>query len=58
LAYPTRKEEAAVRVLLLILALAVAPAGCNTIEGAGRDISGAGEVLEDGARKTKRALFD
>ena len=29
---------------------------CNTVEGAGRDIQGAGEAVEDGAKKVKKAI--
>ncbi|MGY6626954.1 MAG: entericidin A/B family lipoprotein [Oceanicaulis sp.] len=32
---------------LLILAAALALAGCNTIQGVGQDITRTGEVLED-----------
>ncbi|MEQ1689163.1 MAG: entericidin A/B family lipoprotein [Sphingopyxis sp.] len=36
------------RRILALLALALI-AGCNTIEGAGRDIQSAGQVVEDAA---------
>lgn len=39
-----------IRYLLAILMLAAAPAfmaGCNTVEGAGRDISGTADWTED-----------
>jgi len=31
-------------------------AACNTIEGAGRDIQAGGEVISEGASKTKKAI--
>jgi entericidin A len=41
-------------VLLLTLAgLGFAVAGCNTIEGAGKDIKAAGGAIEKSAEKTK-----
>jgi predicted small secreted protein len=39
--------------LLALLALAAATTGCNTVEGAGRDIQGAGEAIEDTARDAR-----
>ena len=33
-------------------------AGCNTIEGVGRDLQGAGTAVEKGAKKVKRAVTD
>ena len=30
--------------------------GCNTIRGAGEDISEGGEAISDGAQKTKEAI--
>ena len=44
------------RVLAIILAAGLMVSACNTIEGAGRDIQGAGEVVEDGARTVKKAI--
>jgi entericidin B len=38
---------------LSILALAWGLAGCNTIEGAGKDIAKAGEKIEEAAKKAK-----
>jgi predicted small secreted protein len=39
------------RLRLLLLLLALLPLGaCHTIQGAGRDIQRAGEVIEDSAR--------
>ena len=37
----------------LIVATVVALAGCNTIEGAGKDIKAAGGAVEKAASKTK-----
>jgi len=39
--------------LLALAGLAVAVAGCNTIEGAGKDIKAAGGGIEKAAEKTK-----
>ena len=44
------------RMLLPVLICVAALTGCNTIEGVGRDVQGAGEVVEDGAKKVKKAL--
>ena len=33
-------------------------AGCNTVKGVGRDIQKGGEVVEDAAQKTGRAVDD
>ena len=44
------------RTIILLIAGAIALAGCNTVEGVGRDVQGAGEVIEKGAKKTKRAI--
>ncbi len=39
--------------ILALAGLAVALAGCNTIEGAGKDIKAAGGAVEKSAEKTK-----
>jgi predicted small secreted protein len=39
--------------LIAALAFAALAAGCNTIEGAGKDIKKAGEKIEDAASKKK-----
>jgi entericidin A len=39
------------RILFVLLAAAYVLAGCNTIEGAGKDIQKAGEKIEDAAKK-------
>jgi entericidin A len=39
--------------LLALLALAASTTACNTVEGAGRDIQGAGEKVEDTARDVR-----
>lgn len=39
-------------MLLALLALAA----CNTIEGAGEDISGGGEIISDTASDTKKEI--
>jgi entericidin B len=40
-------------VLLGLAGLAVAIAGCNTIQGAGKDVKAAGGAIEKAAEKTK-----
>lgn len=42
---------------LLLLAL-FGLAACNTVEGAGRDVSAGGEALSEAARDVKGALSD
>ena len=37
--------------LLILLAAVLVLAGCNTLEGAGKDIQKAGEKIEDAAKK-------
>jgi predicted small secreted protein len=39
------------RILFVLLAAAYVLAGCNTLEGAGKDIQKAGEKIEDAAKK-------
>jgi predicted small secreted protein len=39
--------------LLSLLAFALVAAGCNTIEGAGRDIKATGQAVEKAAEKSK-----
>ncbi len=39
------------RLLLLAIAAAAVLGGCNTIEGAGKDIQKAGEKIEDAAKR-------
>ena len=39
--------------LLFVIAAALWLAGCNTVEGVGKDIKKGGEVIEDTARKSK-----
>lgn len=41
------------RILFAVLASMVLLAGCNTIEGVGKDIQKGGEKLEDAANKKK-----
>lgn len=46
------------RILLMALVVAVSAivAGCNTIEGAGRDLERGGEKVQDTARDVKRGM--
>lgn len=46
------------RVILVLLLGTLALAACNTVEGVGRDIQGAGDAVEDSARKVKRAITE
>ncbi|MEQ1774147.1 MAG: entericidin A/B family lipoprotein [Burkholderiales bacterium] len=41
---------------LMLLGLLGAITGCNTIEGAGKDIERAGEATQDTARDVKRKM--
>lgn len=48
------KENAMTRILAIAFAAALAlVAGCNTIEGAGKDISAGGQAIERAADKSK-----
>jgi predicted small secreted protein len=40
-------------IVLLAAAAAVCTAACNTVEGAGRDVSSAGHAVTDTARDAK-----
>jgi predicted small secreted protein len=40
-------------VLLWLIGAAVALAGCNTVEGAGKDIKATGQAIEKAADKNK-----
>lgn len=49
------------KLLTVLMALALfgplgALSGCNTVAGAGKDVSSAGEVITDGARDVQRKL--
>ncbi|SAI66747.1 entericidin A anti-toxin [Bordetella ansorpii] len=39
------------KLLAAVLAMAAMVAGCNTMEGAGKDIERGGEKIQDSARK-------
>ncbi|MDE3060822.1 MAG: entericidin [Pseudomonadota bacterium] len=41
---------------IIMLALAMALAACNTIQGAGEDIKGAGQWTADSAQKVKQKI--
>ena len=51
-----RKENPMTRILIIgcVLAGLLCTAGCNTIQGAGKDIQKAGEVVEKAAKKAKK----
>jgi len=40
-------------VLLMVVAAGLALAACNTVEGAGKDVSSAGNAVTDTARDAK-----
>lgn len=42
--------------ILLALCAALALAGCNTMEGFGRDVSATGDALEGTAEDTQRSM--
>jgi predicted small secreted protein len=46
------------RLLLVALAgvASIGVAGCNTVEGLGRDVSAGGEAISDTADKTQEAI--
>lgn len=46
------------RVILVLLVGAPGLSACNTVEGVGRDIQGAGDAVEESARKVKRAITE
>jgi entericidin B len=41
-------------IIAVLLATAFLAAGCNTIQGVGRDIERAGEVIQGSAERAKR----
>ena len=43
-------------LMTLVMAMAATLAGCNTIEGAGRDLERGGEKVQDTARDVKRDM--
>ena len=44
------------RTIAMLMAGCMLLAACNTVQGVGRDVQGAGEVLEEGAKKAKTAI--
>ena len=44
------------RLVTMLLVAVMALSACNTVQGVGRDVRGAGKVLESGATKVKRAV--
>jgi entericidin B len=52
--YPRRKELNMNRIIALLLAASFALlAGCNTVEGAGKDVKATGQAVENAADKAK-----
>jgi entericidin B len=51
-----RNEQTGVRLLLALIAMAIVVpqlTGCNTMQGAGKDIENAGEAIQDEAEEKK-----
>lgn len=46
------------KIIFILLALLIGAvfSSCNTIRGVGQDIEGAGEVIQDAAKKTQKAI--
>ena len=44
------------RIALALVLGTIFLAACNTVEGIGRDIKGAGEAVSDTAKKTKKKI--
>jgi predicted small secreted protein len=42
--------------LAVFLGLAAGVAGCNTVEGVGKDVEGAGESVQDTSRDVEREI--
>jgi predicted small secreted protein len=54
---PAGMEVSMKKLLALYLLLAIgALAGCNTMEGMGKDIERGGEKMQDGAKDTKERM--
>lgn len=45
-----------IRTLALVLVAAVSLAACNTMQGAGKDISSAGDAVSDTAQDTQQQM--
>ena len=45
------------RLVTILLAAALALSACNTVQGVGRDVQGAGKAIESGAAKVKRSVW-
>lgn len=43
-------KEKKMRVLIAVLAAVAFLAGCNTVQGVGKDVQGAGEAVENAAK--------
>lgn len=43
------------KVLLMVLIAGLPLSGCNTVEGIGKDVKGAGESMEEAAQDNKPA---
>ncbi|MDE3060821.1 MAG: entericidin A/B family lipoprotein [Pseudomonadota bacterium] len=46
------------KMTLLVLGLAIALAGCNTVRGAGEDISAGGQDISGAAQHTKHEMHE
>ena len=45
-----------ISLIAVLLSSGLAITGCNTVEGAGEDLQGAGHAIEDTAQDTKKKL--
>lgn len=46
------------RTVLVLLIGTMVLASCNTVEGVGKDVQGAGEAVSSTAKKTKKAITE
>jgi predicted small secreted protein len=46
------------RVVTILMAAVLLLGACNTFRGVGKDVQGAGEVIEEGATKTEKAITE
>ena len=44
------------RLVTMLVAALLALSACNTVQGVGQDVQSAGEAIESGAAKVKRAV--
>ena len=54
--HPTQRETEVMPIRILAALALLALAACNTVEGAGRDISTAGDAMTDEAQESKSSM--